>query len=84
MVCLSYNSTTHPPFAAASRMPQGSPYSPLLSALYISPLLCCAEEWDDSNLVFYIDNGAIYVAGATYSAAADKAHCCMEEVCCWL
>ena len=47
-------------------MPQGSPISPVLSALYTSPLLTRAQEVLDTTLGMYMDNGVIFARGPTW------------------
>ena len=43
--------------------PQGSPLSPILSAIYTFPLLRLAESWNFCSLQLYVDDGSITVAG---------------------
>jgi hypothetical protein len=53
--------------------PQGSPLSPLLSALYTSPLLTRAANWVDGNLSLYVDDGCIFVSRPMFRSVAMKA-----------
>jgi hypothetical protein len=42
---------------------QGSPVSPVLSALYTLPLLNKPGEWNNSSLGMYVDDGVIFAHG---------------------
>jgi hypothetical protein len=53
--------------------PQGSPLSPILSALYTANLLNTAKQWEHSNLTMYVNDGAIYATSRTMNAATMKA-----------
>ena len=64
--------------------PQGSPLSPILSALYTTNLLRSAKQWEHSDLTMYIDDGAIYATSRTMNAAAMKAQECFHTVLEWL
>jgi retron-type reverse transcriptase len=52
--------------------PQGSPLSPILSALVTGPILRLAEAWDNTDLTLYVDNGNIFASSPTYQATTDK------------
>ena len=64
--------------------PQGSPLSPILSALVTSPILHLAEAWDDMDLTLYIDDGNIFTSSPTYSATAVKLTKVAHQVFSWL
>jgi hypothetical protein len=53
-------------------MPQGSPLSPVLLALYTSPILCASKAWEGGDLSLYVDDRCVFVSGMTFKAAADK------------
>jgi Reverse transcriptase (RNA-dependent DNA polymerase) len=53
-------------------MPQGSPLSPILSALTTSPLLHRSLDFADGDLTLYIDNGCLYASGPTFISALNK------------
>jgi hypothetical protein len=57
--------------------PQGSPLSPILSAIYTANLLNASKQWEHSDLTMYIDDGMIY-------AVATKARDRFHEVLAWL
>ena len=47
--------------------PQGSPLSPVLSALYTSPLLTRIRASPESTLGMYVDDGVIFARGRTWT-----------------
>jgi hypothetical protein len=49
------------PFNILNGTPQGSPLSPVISALYMASLLEKASTWTHWDLTLYVDNRAIYV-----------------------
>jgi len=73
-----------PPFPILSGTPQGSPLSPILSALYTSSLLEMAKSWMHSDLLLYIDNRAIFSVSATTGVATEKACVLYQMVLSWL
>ena len=52
-------------FEITSGTPQGSPLSPILSAMYTTNLLEMTSTWALRDLTMYIDDGAIYATSAT-------------------
>ena len=52
--------------------PQGSPLSPILSAIYILPLLHLMEAWRFRSLSSYIDDGAIVATSTTHHSVIQK------------
>jgi len=64
--------------------PQGSPLSPILSAIYTANLLNASKQWEHSNLTMYVDDGAIYATSRTMNAAVTKARDRFHEVLAWL
>ena len=64
--------------------PQGSPLSPILSALVIGPILRLAETWNDTDLMLYIDDGNIFASSPTYEGTAAKLMKAANEVFSWL
>jgi len=52
--------------------PQGSPLSPILSAIYILPLLCLTEAWQFRSMSSYVDDGAIVATGTTHHSVFQK------------
>jgi Reverse transcriptase (RNA-dependent DNA polymerase) len=62
-VCLHFNAKTSDPFNFAVGTLQGSPISPVLSIIYTAPLLYKMQEWTNSLLGMYIDDGTIFVCG---------------------
>ena len=72
------------PFPILNGTPQGSPLSPILSALYTSSLIEASERWTYCDLSMYVDDGTIYAVSATTTAAATQAHLYYTEVLKWL
>ena len=64
--------------------PQGSPLSPILSALFTSFLLQASKTWEHSALSMYVDDGAILAISATPRSATEKAISKLEESLKWL
>ena len=67
-VQLSFNGSVTPEGDQPVGMPQGSPISPVLSALYTSPLLTCARGAPDTTLGMYVDDSVIFARGPTWDA----------------
>ena len=61
-----------------------SPLSPILLALYTSPLLDITERWTHKDLTLYVNDGAIYATLATTMAATAKAHEGLMQSITWL
>jgi hypothetical protein len=72
------------PFPILNGTPQGSPLSPILSALYTSPLLEIAKSWEHADLSLYVDDGAIYTVSATLKAATKSTRSKYEAILAWL
>jgi hypothetical protein len=83
-ISLTVNDFTADVFEASQGTPQGSPFSPLLSAIFTAEILRRAEAWPDGDACFYVDDRAIYVGGATYRSAIGKAMSHLESMCLWL
>jgi len=65
-------------------MPQGSPLSPILSALYTASLLDLASRWMHHDLTLYLDDGAIFSVSKTTAAATASAIQGLEQALDWL
>ena len=64
--------------------PQGSPLSPILSALVTRPILRLAETWEDTDLTLYVDDENIFASSPTYSATTTKLTKAAHQVFSWL
>jgi len=71
-ITLSFNREPLPEVVLNHGTPQGSPMSPILSAIYILPLLHVAERWRFRSLSTYVDDGAIVATGATHQSVIQK------------
>jgi hypothetical protein len=69
---LSFNDFTSPAFHPMMGTPQGSPLSPILSAITTSPLLHESLNFSDADLTLYIDDGCIYASKPTFLVVAAK------------
>ena len=83
-VSMSFNNFTTEPLEPELGMPQGSPLSPILSALVTGPILRLAESWNDTNLTLYVDNGNLFASSPTYQGTADKLTKAAQQVFLWL
>ena len=72
------------PFTVPDETPQGSPLSPILSAIYTSFLLSLSSSWSYSSLSLYVDNGAILSISATPYSASHNAMTKLEDTLKWL
>lgn len=71
---ITFNGSTSESFNISHGTPQGSPLSPILSALYTSPLLKLVNRtWSLRGLNTYVDGGAIVATSATHHSAAHQA-----------
>jgi hypothetical protein len=73
MASLNFGTYTSDPFSITNGTLQGSPLSPVLSAIYTASLLEASNSWTFCDLTLYVDNGAIYATSATTSEATKTA-----------
>jgi len=71
-ITLTFNGEPLPEVVLNHGTPQGSPMSPILSAIYILPMLHIAERWHFHSLSTYVDDGAIVVTGASHQSVIQK------------
>src|SRR5579863_9457036 len=72
-ISVEFNDSAFPGITPSHSTPQGSPLSPILSALFTSPLLHDSLRWEDTELLLYVDDGAIFASGPTFLSASQKA-----------
>jgi hypothetical protein len=65
-------------------MPQESPASPIISALFTAPLLRATQSWEHADFSLYVDDGAVFTSGPTFDSAATHAAQGANEVLQWL
>ena len=83
-VTLTINGEESPALLLSHGTPQGSPLSPILSAIYLTPLLRLAESWKFHGLTTYVDDGSIFATGPTHKIATDRAASALRSVTEWL
>jgi len=83
-VSLSFNGDLLPEVSLNHGTPQGSPLSPIISAIYTIPLLRISEAWRHKALALYVDDGSILATGATHDLAMTKAADGFCDVISWL
>jgi Reverse transcriptase (RNA-dependent DNA polymerase) len=69
---LSFNGHLSDTFTPSHGTPQGSPLSPILSAIVTSPLLHLSLDFSDGDLTLYVDDGCLYASGPTFISALQK------------
>jgi hypothetical protein len=83
-ITLSFNNYSTNPIQPEFGTSQGSPLSPILSALVTGPILRLAETWEDSDLTLYVDDGNIFASSPTFNGTAAKLTTAAKSVFSWL
>jgi len=84
-VCLSFNGFKSDPIALDHGTPQGSPLSPILSAIFTSPLLKLINaSWVRRGMNMYVDDGAIFCIRNSHIISAQAAVQGFNEIARWL
>ena len=83
-ITMAFNNFTTDTIYPDLRTPQGSPLSPILSALVTSPILRLADTWEDTDLTLYVDDGNIFASSPTYNATTAKLTKAAHQVFSWL
>ena len=82
---LSFNDFLSDPFPLDHGTPQGSPLSPILSAIFTSPLLKLVNtSWTQRGLQMYVDDGAITATHILSKVSANLVVTGYNEVAAWL
>ena len=84
MVHIQVNSFLSEAVPLSHGIPQGSPLSPILSAIYTAPLLLSSQQSLGRDIYMYVDDGAIITTGHTRRHAARLAAVGLEHVTGWL
>jgi len=84
-VHLSFNGMKSDPILLDHGTPQGSPLSPILSAIYTAPLLQFINRtWARRGLNMYVDDGAIFSNAKNHLASSQNAARGLQEITAWL
>ena len=84
-IFLSFNGFTADSISIDFGTPQGSPLSPILTAIYTSPLLKYINRtWRHRSLNLFVDDGSIFMTGPTYCTAITAAAAGLEDILGWL
>jgi len=84
-VHLSFNGMKSDPILLDHGTPQGSPLSPILSAIYTAPLLQFINRtWARRGLNMYVDDGAIFSNAKNHLASSQNAARGLQEIMAWL
>jgi endonuclease/exonuclease/phosphatase family metal-dependent hydrolase len=82
---LNFNGVTSDAFSVDTGTPQGSPLSPILSAVYTSFMLDLLNRtWKGMSIQLYVDDGAIFASGPTMRSSITTAVRGLEEALQWL
>ena len=84
-IFLSFNGFTADSVSIDFGTPQGSPLSPILTAIYTSPLLKYINRtWLWRSLNLYVDDGSIFATGPMYRTAIKAVAAGLEDILGWL
>ena len=84
-VWLSFNGFKSDPIHISHGMPQGSPLSPILSALFTSPLLKLINStWSRCGLNMFVDDGVIFGCGPSHKISSNLVRTGFDFILEWL
>jgi hypothetical protein len=69
---LCFNGYSSEPFHPTCGTPQGSPLSPILSAIFTLPLLQESLHFNTTELALYVDDGCLFASGPTFISTLAK------------